>query len=68
MVKTPERDNQTPEKEGIEEETETQEKTTYGNTIMDLSDVPGEKQDTPRKETKGNGEEDDCIPTPKEGP
>ena len=52
-------------KEGIEE-TDTQEKTTKANTIIDLSDVPGEKQDTPRKESQENDEEGDYIPTPQE--
>ena len=61
MVKTPERDKQTPEKERIAEETDTQEKTT-----IDLSDIPSEKKDTPRKETQGNDEDGDYLPTPPE--
>ena len=52
MEKTPERDKQTPGKEGIEEETGTQEKTTKGNNIIDLLDVQSDKQDTPEKETQ----------------
>ena len=53
-------------KEGIDEEKNTQEKSTQGNAIIDLSDVPSEKQNTPRKETQGNDEAGDYIPTPPE--
>ena len=55
-------------KEGIDEEKNTQEKSTQGNAIIDLSDVPSEKQNTPRKETQGNDEAGDYIPTPPEDP
>ena len=65
MVKTPERDNQTPGKEGIEEETDTREKASKGNIAIDLSDIQSDKKDTPGKETRGNDDGgDEYLPTP----
>ena len=66
MAKTPGRGKQTPGKGGIEEETDTQEKTDKGNNIRALLYVQSEKQDTPEKETQENDEEDDYLPTPPE--
>ena len=66
MVKTPERDNQTPEKEGIEEETDIQEQTDKEKDIVDLSDIQSNKQDMPDKETQEKDDEDEYLPTPPE--
>ena len=66
MVKTPERENQTPEKEGIEEENGTREKATRENDTIDLSGIQSDEQDTPDKETRENDEDDEYLPAPPE--
>ena len=68
MAKTPERGEQTPGKEGIEEETDTQEKTIKENDTIGLWDVQSDNRDTPEKETQENDEEDGYLPTPPEDP
>ena len=66
MVKTPERDKQTPEKDGIEEETDIQEQAAKEKDIIDLSDIQSDKQDMPGKETQEKDDEDEYRPTPPE--
>ena len=49
-------------------EEDTPEKTNREKDIVDLADIPRQKQETPRKEEQGNGDGDEYLPTPREGP